>query len=131
MRFAWWRLLLRIDHEIDFDVAAVVEARNRVARGFGLLVFGVDFEIHVGIEPGKAVGAVRFGNIGADGVRLLVVEIDDSIGDGIVVLVEDAAMDRAQLRAAFLSASGADKTNRNGEHYRQEQWKCDRAQLAI
>src|SRR5579863_789003 len=114
-------------------MAAVVESGNRMPRGLELFVLGVDFEIHVGIETGELIVTLRIGNLRADVVGLLVSQVNDAVDDGVLTLVEDVALDGAQLRAVTLAlgAHGNAGENQNSKNkgYRGSNPRRSRSQV--
>jgi hypothetical protein len=97
------------EFEIDFDVAAGIEAGNG-ANGRGeAVVLRVDFVVDVGIESAKTILAGRVGNVGSDGLRFRVEQIDDAGRHGIVALVEHLAVDGAQFGGGVLGTESEGK----------------------
>lgn len=93
--------------------------------------FGVNFEIHVGIEPAKLVMTFGIGNLSLDVVGFLVSQIDDSAGDGILIFVHHVSVNRTQLRtvAAVLRANGNSGKNKHHKDKRYRRRNPSRSQL--
>jgi hypothetical protein len=114
--------------EVDFDVVAAVETGNGVAGGLAVFVFSVDFEIRVGIEAGKMVLALGVGNLSADVVVFLVLKINHSVGDGVLVFIHHYSVNGAQLGAVAVilrvdggdRSSGKDKNNEDQRYRRRD-----------
>jgi hypothetical protein len=60
-------------------------------------VLGVNFVVDVGIETAEAVVSGIVGDVGPYGLRFHVLQIDDSGGNGVFVLVDHAAVKNFQL----------------------------------
>lgn len=88
--------------EIELDVNAAIETGNGVPRRLVMLEFGVDFEVRVGIESGELVVPLRVGDVRLDIIGFFVVQVDDTVGDGILAFVDDVAMNATQLGAITL-----------------------------
>jgi len=57
-------------------------------------MLGMEFVIHVGVEPAEAIVTGFVGDIGFHGLRFHVLEIHNAGGDGIFVLINHAAVQR-------------------------------------
>jgi hypothetical protein len=103
--------LLGVDLEIDIDLWAVIELADRFGVAFVAVELGVNLVIDRG-ETGKTVSAVFADDVGFYGVGTGVGEIHDRVGDRIVMLIEDFAVEQAAL-LLILVGSGVGSEGKN------------------
>ena len=94
--------LFLVDFEIQNDVLATVEARNRAGRGFSALFLRMEFVIRIRVQAAETVTAGVIGVTAADGICAHILEKDNTAGEGAIGLVRHHAADRAELGFALL-----------------------------
>src|SRR6185437_12254056 len=112
------RSLFASELQRQVDVTAGVVAGNLVRAGSHLAVLGVDFVIHVRVEAAEVVFTFIVSKICPHGLRFGVEQVNDAGRRGIIVLIDNLAVNRAELGTLGISRYGKQCTTddqRRGE----------------
>src|SRR5579863_9860646 len=88
-------VLLRINLEVEVNLGPVIELADGLGFAFPPFVLGVNLIVDRGGKRGKAVGAVDTDDIGFYRAGAGVGEVDDGIGQGIILRIKYFAEEQA------------------------------------
>jgi len=104
-----------VDFKDQVDLGAVVELAYRFGVALVVVELRVDFVVDGAGERGEAVRAVLADDVGLDGARARVGHIDDGVGKGIVVTIEDLAEQQLADRLLPLLVGGGTERSAKGD----------------
>ena len=93
---------MRVDFQVHVDLGAVVELANPFGIALFAVILGIDFVIDGRGEGGKTVRTVFADDVSFHGSSSCVGDIDDGVGYGIVLLVENFSKKQASGGFLFL-----------------------------
>jgi hypothetical protein len=91
-----------VNTEIEVDLGAIVELADGLGLALMTFVLGVDLVVNGVGECGEAVAAILADDVGFYGAGARIGQINDGVGNGIVMRVEDFAKQQAAGRLVLI-----------------------------
>ena len=94
--------LAGVDFQVEIELGAIVKLADAFCIALFALVLSIDLVIDGGRESREAVSPVGSDDIGLDGASAGIGQIDDGIGEGVILMIKNLAKQEPANSLVFL-----------------------------